>query len=748
MKAVRANHWAKGGEGALEVAEELLRLTEGPKPTLAFTYPSDLPLWEKVRAVARKIYGAADLTGDPKVRKAFQDLEAAGFGHLPVCLAKTQYSFSTDPTLRGRPEGFTLPVRDVRVSAGAGFVVVLTGDIMTMPGLRKSLPRSSSTSTSSATSQACPDGSTGVPVPDGRILLPHPWTCRMTEISEPLPRFGMRMEQFSDLMPYRVFEILLVATNYDAFILEEDGQLTELMGQEIRNLGVNLRGSPRFAKAESGREALALLTEKPFDMVVTTARLPDLAIATFAREAKALVPGLPVGVLAVHAWEVPPLEDLRTSGAVDWVFLWLGDVKSLFAMIKQQEDHRNADHDVLERGRARHHRRGGRRPVLLLPPALHLRGGHHPDQPPHGGGAQPLPPDPAHPRAAQDPPGPDLRGGLGALRALRGEPAGHHLRRGLPPGGRPGPGGGTGAGPPGAPAGAGPADPPAVLGPRQPRAGQELGAVFLHKDPPPSWPTCAPSCWRTSASATSSSACRTAPRWAGPRTCASCLAQLEKVPDVAPGVPRQPRPLLPVVRRAHRIHAGRRGQAGDGRPVPHPGRAPRPPARHAPGLHPRSPADHHLGLRRRDFDEFVTFAKVGSGSLGGKGRGLAFMQKLLAQEDLSFPGMEVAIPRTLAVASDVFEGFLERNGLSGMPHDCPDSPTRRSSTPSAGAASTAACGASWPSSSRWCARPWRCAPPASWRIRSTSPSPESTQPSCSPTATPASTCAWRSSWRP
>ncbi len=137
VKAVRADHWARGGEGAVDLAGEVLALARGPRPSLAFTYPAELGLWEKVRAVARRIYGAADIKGDAKVLKAFADLEAAGFGNLPVCLAKTQYSFSTDPQLRGRPEGFTLAVRDVRVSAGAGFVVVLTGDIMTMPGLPK-----------------------------------------------------------------------------------------------------------------------------------------------------------------------------------------------------------------------------------------------------------------------------------------------------------------------------------------------------------------------------------------------------------------------------------------------------------------------------------------------------------------------------------------------------------------------------------------------------------------------------------
>lgn len=135
VKAVEADHWARGGEGALDLAREVLALEPGAPAGL--TYPDDLPPWEKVRAVARKVYGADDVTGDAKVKKAFQDLEEAGYGRLPVCLAKTQYSFSANPHLRGRPTGFCLPVRDVKVCAGAGFVVVLTGDIMTMPGLPK-----------------------------------------------------------------------------------------------------------------------------------------------------------------------------------------------------------------------------------------------------------------------------------------------------------------------------------------------------------------------------------------------------------------------------------------------------------------------------------------------------------------------------------------------------------------------------------------------------------------------------------
>ena len=137
VKAVKATHWAEGGKGAAALAQEVLDLTQGAKPVLKFTYPAELPLWDKVRAVARDVYGADDIKADAKIRKKFADLEARGYGLLPVCMAKTQYSFSNNPALRGRPTHFDLSIRDVTVSAGAGFVVVLTGDIMTMPGLPK-----------------------------------------------------------------------------------------------------------------------------------------------------------------------------------------------------------------------------------------------------------------------------------------------------------------------------------------------------------------------------------------------------------------------------------------------------------------------------------------------------------------------------------------------------------------------------------------------------------------------------------
>ena len=137
VKAIIARHWADGGAGAEALAREVVAITSGEKPQLRFSYPLELPLWEKVRTVAQKIYGATDITADVKVRTKFADLEKHGFGHLPVCIAKTQYSFSADPLLRGRPRHFDIPVRDISLSAGAGFVVVLTGEIMTMPGLPK-----------------------------------------------------------------------------------------------------------------------------------------------------------------------------------------------------------------------------------------------------------------------------------------------------------------------------------------------------------------------------------------------------------------------------------------------------------------------------------------------------------------------------------------------------------------------------------------------------------------------------------
>jgi formate--tetrahydrofolate ligase len=132
---VRSNHWANGGEGALDLAHAVVEAVDSGVTEFRPLYGDDEPLLEKVRMVAQKIYHAHDIFADSKLCKRLKKLEADGYGHLPICMAKTQYSFSTDPALKGRPKDFEVPLRDVELRAGAGFVLVLTGDIMTMPGL-------------------------------------------------------------------------------------------------------------------------------------------------------------------------------------------------------------------------------------------------------------------------------------------------------------------------------------------------------------------------------------------------------------------------------------------------------------------------------------------------------------------------------------------------------------------------------------------------------------------------------------
>lgn len=127
--------WEKGGEGALDLAEKVIRLAESDKADFHTLYPDDMPLKEKIETIATQIYGAGSVDIDRKALQELKNIEDMGMGNLPVCMAKTQYSLSDDPTLLGRPSGFVLKVRDVYVSSGAGFVVALTGDIMTMPGL-------------------------------------------------------------------------------------------------------------------------------------------------------------------------------------------------------------------------------------------------------------------------------------------------------------------------------------------------------------------------------------------------------------------------------------------------------------------------------------------------------------------------------------------------------------------------------------------------------------------------------------
>src|SRR3984885_6675305 len=134
VKVILARHFAQGGRGALEVAHEVVRLCDGPNH-FKFVYAESATLWEKMRAIAVRIYGAADISASNSVRAQIQRLQDSGYGHYPVCVAKTQYSFSTDPSLRGAPSGHIVNVREVRLAARAQFVVMICGDIMTMPGL-------------------------------------------------------------------------------------------------------------------------------------------------------------------------------------------------------------------------------------------------------------------------------------------------------------------------------------------------------------------------------------------------------------------------------------------------------------------------------------------------------------------------------------------------------------------------------------------------------------------------------------
>ena len=136
VDVVLATHWADGGAGAADLAHVVVKLCDQPSNP-EFVYPDDASLWDKLRAVATRVYRAADVRADAKVRSAIDRLQAEGWGHLPICVAKTQMSFSTDPSRRGAPEGHTIDVREVRLSAGAGFIVMICGDIMTMPGLPK-----------------------------------------------------------------------------------------------------------------------------------------------------------------------------------------------------------------------------------------------------------------------------------------------------------------------------------------------------------------------------------------------------------------------------------------------------------------------------------------------------------------------------------------------------------------------------------------------------------------------------------
>jgi len=137
VELVLSDHWANGGPGASELADTVVRTIEEKPSRFNVLYPDEMPLWDKVKTVATELYGAADINAEDKIRNQLRQLEEQGYGHYPVCIAKTPLSFSTDPGLKGAPSGHTVTIREVRLSAGAEFLVIVCGDVMTMPGLPK-----------------------------------------------------------------------------------------------------------------------------------------------------------------------------------------------------------------------------------------------------------------------------------------------------------------------------------------------------------------------------------------------------------------------------------------------------------------------------------------------------------------------------------------------------------------------------------------------------------------------------------
>jgi len=135
VQAIDASHWLNGGEGTIELAEEVAKVADSSVNNFSMLYPDDMPIWDKIEMIATKLYRADGISANQKTINQIKDLQEGMFGNLPVCIAKTQYSFSTDPNKKGAPNGHTLSVREVRLAAGAGFVVAVCGDIMTMPGL-------------------------------------------------------------------------------------------------------------------------------------------------------------------------------------------------------------------------------------------------------------------------------------------------------------------------------------------------------------------------------------------------------------------------------------------------------------------------------------------------------------------------------------------------------------------------------------------------------------------------------------
>jgi len=149
VEAVVCTHWADGSAGAEALARTVVALVESAPSKFRFLYPDDMALWDKARTIARTMYGARDIIADQKVRDQFAEFEKAGYGHYPICMAKTQYSLSTDPTLKGAPSDHVVPIRELRLAGGAEFLVAICGEVMTMPGLPR-VPAANSISVNDA----------------------------------------------------------------------------------------------------------------------------------------------------------------------------------------------------------------------------------------------------------------------------------------------------------------------------------------------------------------------------------------------------------------------------------------------------------------------------------------------------------------------------------------------------------------------------------------------------------------------
>jgi formate--tetrahydrofolate ligase len=143
VEAILCTHWANGSKGTSDLARKVVELSESGTQQFRHLYEDSIPLWEKVNTISKSIYGASEIVADKLVREQFKSFESAGYGNFPICMAKTQYSFSTDPNLKGAPSGHVVQIREIRLSAGAEFIVVVTGEIMTMPGLPRTPAASS-----------------------------------------------------------------------------------------------------------------------------------------------------------------------------------------------------------------------------------------------------------------------------------------------------------------------------------------------------------------------------------------------------------------------------------------------------------------------------------------------------------------------------------------------------------------------------------------------------------------------------